>query len=133
LPWLLTLALNPKLNLSPGAKKETKVVFWSSMRIEDSRALAAGFEARYPFVKVDIFRAGGEQIVNRALAEHMAGKTTYDVLNAFALKVVQNKGLLQPYASPEATHYPTGFRDPQNYWVSLYSGYNVIGYNTKLV
>src|SRR5262249_32802025 len=40
-----------------GAKKEGKVVFWSSMRIEDSRALAAGFEARYPFIKVDIFRA----------------------------------------------------------------------------
>jgi iron(III) transport system substrate-binding protein len=116
-----------------GAKKESKVVFWSSMRIEDSRALAAGFETRYPFIKVDIFRAGGEQIVNRALAEHMAGKTTYDVLNAFALKVVQNRGLLQAYAAPEATHYPTGFKDPQNCWVSLYSGYNVIGYNTKLV
>ncbi len=119
--------------LARGAKKEGKVVFWSSMRIEDSRALAAGFEARYPFIKVDIFRAGGEQIVNRALAEHLAGKTTYDVLNAFALKVVQNKGLLQAYAAPEATYYPTGFKDPQNYWVSLYSGYNVIGYNTKLV
>lgn len=116
-----------------GAKKEGKVVFWSSMRIEDSRALAAGFEARYPFIKVDIFRAGGEQIVNRALTEHLAGKTTYDVLNAFALKVLQNKGLLQPYATPEATHYPVGFKDPQNFWVSLYSGYNVIGYNTKLV
>lgn len=119
--------------LERGAKKEGKVVFWSSMRIEDSRALAAGFEAKYPFIKVDIFRAGGEQIVNRALAEHLAGKTTYDVLNAFALKVLQNKGLLQAYAAPEATHYPAGFKDPQNYWVSLYSGYNVIGYNTKLV
>ncbi len=119
--------------LIAGAKKEGKVVFWSSMRIEDSRALAAGFEVRYPFIKVDIFRAGGEQIVNRALTEHLAGKTTYDVLNAFALKVLQNKGLLQPYAAPEATHYPVGFKDPQNFWVSLYSGYNVIGYNTKLV
>src|SRR5207249_10640766 len=45
--------------LIAGAKKEGKVVFWSSMRIEDSRALAAGFEVRYPFIKVDIFRAGG--------------------------------------------------------------------------
>ena len=116
-----------------GAKKEGKVVFWSSMRIDDSKALAAGFEARYPFIKVDIFRAGGEQIVNRAMAEHLAGKTTYDVLNAFALKVLQNKGMLQPYTAPEAAHYPVGFKDPQNYWVSLYSGYNVIGYNTKLV
>ena len=116
-----------------GAKKETQVVFWSSMRIDDSKALAAGFETRYPFIKVEIVRAGGEQIVNRAIAEHMAGKTTYDVLNAFALKVLQNRGLLQPYASPEANQYPAGFKDAQNFWVSLYSGYNVIGYNTKLV
>lgn len=115
-----------------GAKKEGKVVFWSSMRIDDSKALASGFEAKYPFVKVDIFRAGGEQIVNRAIAEHLAGNTTYDVPNAFALKVLQNRGMLQPYAAPEAAHYPTGFKDPQHYWVSLYSGYNVIGYNTKL-
>ena len=116
-----------------GARKEGQVVFWSSMRIDDSKALATGFEAKYPFVKVDIFRAGGEQIVNRAIAEHMAGKTTYDVLNAFALKVLQNRGLLQPYPAPEAAHYPNGFKDPQNFWVSLYSGYNVIGYSTKLV
>jgi iron(III) transport system substrate-binding protein len=116
-----------------GAKKEGRVVFWSSMRIEDSRALAAGFESKYPFIKVDIFRAGGEQIVNRAVAEHAAGKATVDVLNAFALKVLQNRGLLQAYTAPEAALYPAGFKDPQNFWVSLYSGYNVIGYNTKLV
>lgn len=116
-----------------GAKKEGQVAFWSSMRIEDSRALVAGFEARYPFVKVDIFRAGGEQIVNKAIAEALAGKTTYDVLNAFALKVIQNRAMLQPYAAPEAVHYATGFKDPQNHWVSLYSGFNVIGYNSKLV
>jgi iron(III) transport system substrate-binding protein len=116
-----------------GAKKEGQVVFWSSMRLDDSKALTAGFEARYPFLKVEIVRAGGEQIVNRAITEHMAGKTTYDVLNAFALKVLQNRGLLQPYAAPEANHYLAGFKDAQNFWVSLYSGYNVIGYNTKLV
>ncbi|HEY1268234.1 MAG TPA: extracellular solute-binding protein [Candidatus Binatia bacterium] len=116
-----------------GAKKEGQVVFWSSMRIEDSRALVAGFEAKYPFLKVDIFRAGGEQIVNRAIAEDLSGKPTYDVLNAFALKVIQNRGLLQPYAAPEAAHYAAGFKDPHNNWVSLYSGYNVIGYNSKLV
>lgn len=123
----------PEEELIRGARKEGQVMFWSSMQIDDSKALAAGFEAKYPFIKVEIFRAGGEQIVNRAIAEHMAGKTTYDVLNAFALKVLQNRGLLQPFAAPEASHYPAGFKDAQNYWVSLYSGYNVIGYNTKLV
>jgi iron(III) transport system substrate-binding protein len=120
-------------DLVSGAKKEGKVVFWSSMRIEDSRLVAAGFEARYPFVKVEIFRAGGEQLVNRAIAEHAAGKATYDVVTAFALKVLQNRGLMQPFASPEAARYPAGFKDPQGFWVSLYSIYNTIGYNTKLV
>jgi iron(III) transport system substrate-binding protein len=123
----------PEDELVRGAKKEGKIVFWSSMRIDDSQALAAGFEARYPFVKVDIFRAGGEQIVNRAIAEQMAGNITYDVLNAFALKVLQNRGMLQPYVAPEAAHYAAGYKDSQNHWVSLYSGYNVIGFNTKLV
>src|SRR5215470_109951 len=116
-----------------GAKKEAKAMFWSSMRIDDSKMLTAGFEAKYPFVKVEIFRAGGEQIVNRAIAEQAAGNTTYDVVNAFALKVLQKRGMLQPYAAPEAAHYPAGYKDPQNHWVSLYSGYNVIGFNTKLV
>jgi iron(III) transport system substrate-binding protein len=116
-----------------GAKKEGRVVFWSSMRIEDSRLVAAGFEAKYPFIKVDIFRAGGEQLVNRAIAEHAAGKATYDVVTAFALKVLQNRRLMQAYTPSEAAHYPAGFKDPQGFWVSLYSIYNTIGYNTKLV
>jgi hypothetical protein len=46
---------------------------------QDSKMLTAGFEAKYPFVKVEIFRAGGEQIVNRAIAEQVAGNATYDV------------------------------------------------------
>jgi iron(III) transport system substrate-binding protein len=115
------------------AKKEGKVMFWTSMRLDDAKALGDGFEAKYPFLKVEIFRAGGEQLVNRALAENAAGKTTYDVINAFALMVLQTRGLIQPFAAPESAHYPNGFKDPQHHWVSLYSGYSVIGYNTKLV
>jgi iron(III) transport system substrate-binding protein len=120
-----------------GAKKEGRVSFWSGMRLDDARALAQGFEAKYPFLKTDIFRLSGEQLINRTLAESTTGKTNFDanfdVMIAFALQVLQDKGLLQPYVSPEAKHYPTGFKDQQNYWVSLYSGYNVIGINTKLV
>jgi iron(III) transport system substrate-binding protein len=119
--------------LIAGAKKEGRVSFWSGMRLEDARLMMQGFEAKYPFIKTDIFRASGEQLVNRALTESAAGRTNFDVIIAFALQVLQDKGLLQPYASPEAKYYPAGFKDPRNYWVSLYNGYNVIGYNTKLV
>ena len=98
--------------LVAGAKKEAKVTFWSGMALDDSRLVASGFEKKYPFIKVDIFRAGGEQIVNRAIAEAGAGQNTADVLNAFALKVLQERNL-QPYAAPEAAAYAAAYKDPK--------------------
>jgi iron(III) transport system substrate-binding protein len=119
--------------LIAGAKKEGKVTFWSGMALDDSRLVAAGFEKKYPFVKVDIFRAGGEQIVNRAIAEAGAAQNSSDVLNAFALKVLQERGFLAPYNAPEAAHYPAAYKDPKHFWVSMKNNYNVIGYNSRLV
>jgi iron(III) transport system substrate-binding protein len=119
--------------LVAGAKKEGKVSFWSGMVLDDSRLVAAGFEKKYPFIKVDIFRAGGEQIVNRAIAEAGAGQNHADVFNAFALKVLQERGFLQPYAAPEAAAYPAAYKDPRHFWVSMKNNYNVIGYNSRMV
>src|SRR5688500_472044 len=72
-------------DLIRGAKQEGKVMFWSAMRIEDNQALVEGFEAKYPFIKVEVFRASSEKLVNRAVTEGLAGKMTADVLNGFAL------------------------------------------------
>jgi iron(III) transport system substrate-binding protein len=119
--------------LVEGAKKEKNVMFWSAMRIEDNAALVKGFEAKYPFIKVEVFRASSEKLVNRAVTESLAGKNTADVLNGFALKALQNRSMLMAYRSPEAVHYPTGFKDPEHHWVSLYNGYSTIGYNSRLV
>jgi len=119
--------------LIAAAKQEGKVMFWSSMRIEDNQALVEGFETKYPFIKVDVFRASSEKLVNRAVTEGLAGKMTADVLYGFALKALQNRGMLQSYQSPEAAHYPMGFKDPQHYWISLANSYSTIGYNSKLV
>jgi ABC-type Fe3+ transport system substrate-binding protein len=56
---------------------------------------------------------------NRAIAEAGAGQNTSDVLNAFALKVLQERNFLQPYAAPEAAAYPAAYKDPKNFWVWL--------------
>ena len=116
-----------------GAKKEGKVVYWTTMRLPDAQALAQGFESKYPFMKAEIVRISGDQLIERAITEHRAGKATADVLDAFSFKVLQNRGLLQPFATPESAFYPADYKDPQNFWVTLYCAYNVIAYNTKLV
>ncbi len=116
-----------------GAKKEGKVVYWTTMRVPDAQALAEGFESKYPFVKAEVVRISGDQLIERAIAENRAGRVSADVLDAFSFKILQNKGMLQPFATPEAAFYPTGYKDPQNFWLTLYCAYNVMSYNTKLV
>ena len=118
--------------LVQGAKKEGKVVYWTTMRVPDG-SLADAFESRYPFVKVEVVRISGDQLIERAIAESRAGNITADVLDAFSFKILQNRGLIQPYASPEAAAYPDGYKDPNNHWATLYCAYNVFSYNTKLV
>lgn len=120
-------------DLVRGAQKEGKVVYWTTMRVPDAQALADAFEAKYPFLKVEVVRISGDQLIERAIAENRTGRVSADVLDAFSFKILQNKGMLQPYATPEAAAYPEGYKDPKNYWVTLYCAYNVISYNTKLV
>ena len=116
-----------------GAQKEGKVVYWTTMRVPDAQALADAFEAKYPFLKVEVVRISGDQLIERAIAENRTGTVTADVLDAFSFKILQNKGMLQPFATPEAAAYPEGYKDPKNHWLTLYCAYNVMSYNTKLV
>lgn len=137
LMWLLVAAFRveaqTEAELIGAAKKEGKVVYWTTMRLPDAQALAQGFESKYPFTKAEIVRISGDQLIERAITEYRAGKATADVLDAFSFKVLQNRGLLQPFATPESVFYPADYKDPQNFWVTLYCAYNVIAYNTKLV
>src|SRR5688572_24643190 len=115
------------------AKKEGKVVYWTTMRLPDAQALTQGFESKYPFIKAEIVRISGDQLIERAITEYRAGTVTADLLDAFSFKVLQNRGLLQPFATPESAFYSAEYKDPHNLWVTLYCAYNVIAYNTKLV
>src|SRR5262249_51429060 len=64
--------------LIAGARQEGRVVIYSTMGVQDVRALAAAFEEKYS-VKLVHWRASGEKIVQRALAEARAGRESADV------------------------------------------------------
>jgi len=112
-PALIILFITPvraqaqtEAELIREAKKEARVVYWTTMRAPDAQALAQGFEAKYLFVKAEIVRISGDQLIERAITENRAGKVTADVLDAFSFKILQNRGLLQPFATPEAAFIP---------------------------
>ncbi|HEX5607122.1 MAG TPA: iron ABC transporter substrate-binding protein, partial [Candidatus Binatia bacterium] len=62
--------------LVEGAKKEAKMVFYTSVETEFARALTSAFEAKYPSIKTDIFRSTHEKIFSRLNVERQTGTYT---------------------------------------------------------
>ena len=124
-----------QLQLIDGAKKEGKVVFYTSVETEFARSLTAAFEAKYPFTKTDIFRSTHDKILSRMNVERKTGTYTADVVSVgeFETYHLQKMGFITPYKSPFAAAYPEGFKDPKGYWTDLYDNLIVTAYNTTRV
>jgi len=74
-------------------------------------------------------------LLTRILNESRAGNYLFDVVrqSTFTIGQLIQRGLLQPYDSPERSGYNAGWKDKQGYWTSTDDNYFVIGYNTRLV
>lgn len=118
-----------------GAKKEGSLTLYLSTNLTDANGLIQLFNSKYPFVKVNLFRADNEKLLNRILTESAANKFTGDaiMISSFEVRVLLQKKLLQRYVSPHSQFYPEGFTDKDGFWTSVYSIPRVIAYNSRLV
>jgi iron(III) transport system substrate-binding protein len=121
--------------LIEGAKKEGKMVFYTSVETEFARALTSGFEAKYPFIRTDIYRSTHAKILSRMNVERKTGTYNADAVSVgeFETYHMQKMGFITPYKSPSAADYPEGFKDPNGYWADLYDNLIVTAYNTTRV
>lgn len=121
--------------LIEAAKKEGSVVFYGSVSTNEMQVLTGAFEKKYPFIKVQTYRAGSDTLLEKILIETRAGRYSADVYNlrSFTASVLVQKGLLAKYVSPYSEFYKEGFKDPQGHWTSFYMNPATIGYNTKLL
>jgi len=129
------LAATVENGLIAGARKEGALVLYLSTNLADANGLVQLYKSKYPFVKVDMFRADNEKLLNRILTESVANKFNGDaiMISSFEVRVLLQKKLLERYVSPHAKVYPEGFTDKEGYWTSVYSIPRVIAYNTNLV
>jgi len=125
----------PQRALIEGARKEGKMVFYTSVETEFARALTTAFEAKYPFIKTDVFRSTHDKIVSRMTIERKAGTYATDTISVgeFETYHMQKSGLIAPYKSPMSAAYAEGFKDPNGYWTDLYDNLLVMAYNTNKV
>ena len=121
--------------LVEGAKKEGKMVFYSSLNVEDNNGLLKRFEEKYPFIKTELNRLTADRLLIRFQSEARAKKPIADVImnGGARTHITKKEGLLMKYVSPESKFYGTGFKDPDGYWTDAYLNAHVLVYNTRML
>jgi iron(III) transport system substrate-binding protein len=125
--------------LLEGARAEGKVVWYTSLAGSSYKELAQGFEAKYPGIKVETYRATSTDIMTRVSAEAQANQFLADVLETTMppLSYLRENKLLLPYTSLHLGKYPADTKESAGrgliYWAVDRETYSGVGYNTKLV
>ena len=119
--------------LVEAAKKEGKLVWYTSMAIDTSKPLLDAFQKEYPFIKAELVRAGEEQLMNRVLGETRAGQWLFDAISTSAMSAMVDRHLITPYILPERDAFLSEFKDPQGYWTGIFVNNLVLCYNTKML
>jgi iron(III) transport system substrate-binding protein len=96
--------------------------------------LNSAFEARHG-VKVNMWRAASEKVLQRVLAEAKAGRHDVDIIetNAPPLESLHREGLLQPVRSPEHAALIPAALPAHGEWVGSRLNVFVQAFNTRLV
>jgi iron(III) transport system substrate-binding protein len=120
--------------IAAGARKEGSLNLYTSLTVEDMAALNGAFEARHG-VKVRMWRATSDKVVQRALAEAKAGRHELDIVetNAPPLESLHREGILQRVRSPEHGELIGAALPAHGEWVGSRLNVFVQAYNTRLV
>src|SRR5512143_2997863 len=118
------------------ARKEGKVVWYTSLALSSAEKVAKLFEAAYPGIKVEVHRTGSQRILQRVMQELTANIKNVDVIHtsdAGHFVLLKEKKLLTQYTPAGIDKFPAGFKDKDGYYFGLRATVNVIVYNTKAV
>jgi iron(III) transport system substrate-binding protein len=120
--------------LVEGARREGELTFYTSAPVDDMAVLTEAFEKKYG-VKVKIWRAGSENVLQRAVTEARAGRFDVDIIdtNGPEMESLHREKLLQEVKSPHLADLIPQAIMPHREWVGSRLNIFVAAYNTKLV
>src|SRR6195256_5712373 len=123
--------------LIEAARREGKVVWYTSVDLPLAEKIARSFEAKYPGIAVQVERTGGERVFQRIGQEYASRIYAVDVVNssdAAHFIVWKREGILEPYLPEDvAKYYPVEHMDPDGTFATFRAWVCVIGYNTNMV
>ena len=116
------------------ARKQGQVAIYTSLNLKDSVPLTEAFEKRTG-VKVQLWRASSEKVLQRAITEARAGRFTADIFetNGPEMEALYRERLMEEFFSPHFTDLPPAAFPKHRHYVADRFNFFTIGYNTSLV
>jgi iron(III) transport system substrate-binding protein len=116
------------------AKKEGSLTMYTTFAEKDQPALVKPFEAKYG-VKVVIWRAGTDKVLQRTLAEAAAKKYNVDVIHFGSpeMEALSREKILQAVGSPVHRDLQPGSVPAHKEWAATLLSVWVQVYNTNLI
>src|SRR3982075_1102750 len=129
------VAITP--DLIEAARKEAKVILYSSMDLPVGEKLAKAFEAKYPGIAVQVERSGSERLFQRVDQEFSSNIRAVDIINSSDASHFiswKKNGWLAPFVPEDvAKYFPQEYRDPDGMSATTRVYLSSIAYNTNLV
>jgi iron(III) transport system substrate-binding protein len=115
-------------------KREGSLVLYTSLAPTESTPLGQAFEKKYG-IKVEIWRAVSEKIVQRVVTEGRAKRHAFDVVetNAPELEALARENLLSAFYSPYFADLPPFAVPAHHKWASDRMTVYGVGFNTNAV
>ena len=123
--------------LKAGAKKEGKLVWYTSLTAH--RDIANVFEAKYPGIKVETYRAGPNDLTRRLITEAQSKRSIADLIETTpaTLMMMRENKMLLPYFSPHLVQFPDDAKEEADrgrvFWTTDRESIVGLGYNRNLI
>jgi iron(III) transport system substrate-binding protein len=123
--------------LKAGARKEGKMVWYTSLTAH--RDIANVFEARYPGIKVETYRAAPNDLNRRLVSEAQSKRNIADLIETTpaTLMMMREYNLLTPYYSPHLGQFPGDAIEAADkervLWTTDRESIVGLGYNRNLI
>jgi iron(III) transport system substrate-binding protein len=116
------------------AQKEGSLTLYTSISAPNMALLRADFEKKYG-IKLNVWRAGDEKVVQRIMAESKAGHTGVDIahVNSLQMEVLHRESLLQEVKSPYLNNVVASALPKHKEYVATRISPVVMAYNTDKI
>ncbi|MBI2989109.1 MAG: extracellular solute-binding protein [Deltaproteobacteria bacterium] len=122
--------------LVEGAKREGKVIWWTPGAARHLEQVLGKFRQKYPFIKTELWRAGGSEVREKVFSEARAGVYNVDITGADLEDIIEARklGLMKKHDWPNTRDWAPGrYRDSEGYWVARHVLVAVSVYNTQSI